>query len=62
MPIKKLLISLAKFRKDESGASAIEYGLFAALIAAVIAVTVGELGKEVRDSLAEVKDAIVERE
>lgn len=62
MPIKNLLKNLAKFRKDESGASAIEYGLFAALIAAVIAVTVGELGEEVRDSLAEVKDAIVERE
>ncbi|MFG6527205.1 Flp family type IVb pilin [Sulfitobacter sp. 1A10445] len=35
------------FARDEDGATAIEYGLFAALIAAVIVGTVGTLGGKV---------------
>ncbi|WP_296224173.1 Flp family type IVb pilin [Ralstonia sp. UBA689] len=35
---------ILKFLRDEQGATAIEYGLLAGLIAAVIAVTVGKLG------------------
>ncbi|MGB3024977.1 Flp family type IVb pilin [Paradevosia shaoguanensis] len=35
---------IAKFAKDESGATAIEYGLIAALIAVVIITAVGLLG------------------
>ena len=34
----------ARLRQDESGATAIEYGLIAALIAAVIIVAVGLIG------------------
>ena len=38
------IIRLKRFGKDESGATAIEYGLFAALIGAVIVGTVVTLG------------------
>jgi pilus assembly protein Flp/PilA len=38
---------LTRFMKNESGATAIEYGLIAAGIAAVIIVTVNELGGKV---------------
>lgn len=36
---------MSKFWKEEDGASAIEYGLLAALIAVVIATSVGSVGK-----------------
>ena len=35
----------ARFKKDESGATAIEYGLIAALIGVAIIVGAGSLGK-----------------
>ncbi len=35
---------MIRFFKDEEGATAVEYGLLVALIAAVIIVTVGTLG------------------
>jgi pilus assembly protein Flp/PilA len=35
---------VSRFLKDESGATAIEYGLIAALIAAVIVTAVGAIG------------------
>lgn len=35
---------VTRFLKDESGATAVEYGLIAALIAGVIIVAVGALG------------------
>ncbi len=37
---------ITRFAKDESGATAIEYGLIAALIAVVIIGAVGLLGKQ----------------
>lgn len=42
--MKKLTASLSRFWRDESGASAVEYGLLTALIAAVIVGTVATLG------------------
>jgi pilus assembly protein Flp/PilA len=36
---------VTRFMKDESGATAIEYGLIAALIAVVLVTAVGLLGK-----------------
>jgi pilus assembly protein Flp/PilA len=36
---------IARFAKDESGATAIEYGLIAALIALAIMVGAGQLGQ-----------------
>lgn len=38
---------IKKFARDEDGATAIEYGLFAALIAAVIVATIATLGGQV---------------
>jgi len=37
---------VSRFLKDESGATAIEYGLIAALIAAVIVTAVGLIGSK----------------
>jgi pilus assembly protein Flp/PilA len=45
MNMKKLL---NRFAKDESGATAIEYGLIAALIAVAIIVALGLLGNNLR--------------
>ncbi|MFZ1680921.1 MAG: Flp family type IVb pilin [Rhizobiaceae bacterium] len=40
---------VARFVKDESGATAIEYGLIAALIALAIVVGAGALGNSISD-------------
>ncbi|CEJ16196.1 Flp family type IVb pilin [Phreatobacter sp. AB_2022a] len=47
---------LARFAKDESGATAIEYGLIAAGIAAVIVFIVNSLGTKVNNALKTVND------
>ncbi len=60
MIMKKLRIYSARLRKNEDGATAIEYGLFAALIAAVIAVTVGTLGDSVKATFETVNKSISE--
>lgn len=41
---------LKKLRKNEEGATAIEYGLIAALIAVAIITIVGTLGETLRDT------------
>ena len=41
--------TLLNFLKDEEGATAIEYGLIAALIAGVIVAATTSLGQKVRD-------------
>ena len=41
---------VTRFLKDESGATAIEYGLIAALIAAVIVTAVGLIGKKLEST------------
>ncbi|MGN8062011.1 Flp family type IVb pilin [Ralstonia sp. 22111] len=38
--------AILKFIRDEQGATAVEYGLIAGLVAAAIAVAVGKLGTE----------------
>jgi pilus assembly protein Flp/PilA len=45
---------LVRFMKEEEGATAIEYGLLAALIAAVIVGTVGTLGGTVNTAFSNV--------
>jgi pilus assembly protein Flp/PilA len=40
---------MKRFAKDESGATAIEYGLIAALIAVVIITTLGTLGNNLKN-------------
>lgn len=43
-------IKLRRFFKDEKGATAIEYGLIASLIAVAIIVSVTNLGKNLGDT------------
>jgi pilus assembly protein Flp/PilA len=52
---------IAEFLSDRSGATAIEYALIAAGIAAVIIVTVGMLGTTVAGRYTAVKDALLEQ-
>ncbi|GAA0205105.1 MULTISPECIES: Flp family type IVb pilin [unclassified Aeromicrobium] len=47
-----------KDRRDEKGATAVEYGLLVALIAAVLIVVIGFLGGDVRDAFTGVETAI----
>ena len=53
-----LMQKLRSFLADEQGATAVEYGLMIALIAAAILVTVGLLGTELNNKFTTVKDAI----
>lgn len=46
MTRKTLKMAIRTFAKDEDGATAIEYGLFAALVGAVIVGTVATLGTQ----------------
>ena len=47
-----------RFMRDESGATAIEYGLIAALIAVVIITAVGLIGTELNETFTKVKDEL----
>ena len=49
---------LAEVRDNERGATAVEYGLIIALIAAAIVVIVGLLGTQVKDAFQTVCNAI----
>lgn len=46
----------ARFVKDESGATAIEYGLIAALIGVVMAGVAGEVGEEIEKAFEYIRD------
>lgn len=59
-PLRKLATRLIRFGKDESGATAIEYGLFAALIGAVIVGTVATLGGQTNSGFSTVSGALTE--
>lgn len=50
----------ARFLKDESGATAIEYGLIAALIAVAIIGGVSALGSSANATFTEISDKIAE--
>jgi pilus assembly protein Flp/PilA len=49
---------IARFRKDQSGATAIEYGLIAALIAAVLVLALTTLGTNLRTKFTDVGTAV----
>jgi pilus assembly protein Flp/PilA len=51
---------VARFVKDESGATAIEYGLIAALIALAIMVGAGALGNAIDDQFQSIADTMNE--
>ncbi len=53
--MKKLV---ARFSKDESGATAIEYGLIAAGIGVAIVTVVGEVGTELNNMFGTVKTGL----
>lgn len=48
----------ARFVKDESGATAIEYGLIAALIALAIMVGAGQLGNALDNKFTEIANEL----
>ncbi|MDH6230973.1 pilus assembly protein Flp/PilA [Mesorhizobium soli] len=48
----------ARFAKDESGATAIEYGLIAALIAVVIIAGAGMVGKSLNNKFTAISTAV----
>lgn len=50
--------AIARFVKDESGATAIEYGLIAAGIAVAVAAAMATLAPAIGDLLGEVETAI----
>jgi pilus assembly protein Flp/PilA len=49
---------VARFVKDESGATAIEYGLIAALIAVAIIMGAGALGSSLNSKFNDIKTAV----
>ena len=53
-----LMQKLRSFLADEQGATAVEYGLMIALIAAVILTAVNLLGTELNTKFTTVKDAV----
>lgn len=48
----------ARFMKDESGATAIEYGLIAALIAVAIIAGAGTLGKSLSEKFEDIAKTV----
>ena len=51
-------VKLAPFLKDEVGATAVEYGLLAALISVVIIVSVTAVGTQIVKTFTTVKNAL----
>ena len=49
---------ISKFIKNESGATAIEYGLIAALIAVVLIATLGDVGKSLKGNFEDIKTGL----
>lgn len=49
---------LKRFKNDESGATAIEYGLIAALIGTAIIVAVGAVGTNLNQTFERIRDSI----
>ena len=57
-PRKAIHNTIRLFCKDEDGATAIEYGLFAALVGAVIVGTVVTLGQQTNAGFDTMSDAL----
>jgi pilus assembly protein Flp/PilA len=54
----KVMSKIKSFLSDESGATAIEYGLIAAGIAIAIIVVVGQVGDNLLGTFEEVRDGL----
>jgi len=50
--------TFSRFMSDESGATAIEYGLIAALISIAAIVLMGEVGTELQETFTSVRDGL----
>lgn len=50
--------AIKKFMADEEGATAVEYGLIAALIAVVIIMSVTDVGTKLKAVFDSIKDAL----
>ena len=57
---KTLRTALMTFGQDEDGATAIEYGLFAALVGAVIVGTIATLGGQTNTGFTTMSTALTE--
>jgi pilus assembly protein Flp/PilA len=53
-----MFISDLKAKRDDRGATAVEYGMLVALIAAVIVTIVGVLGNQVNAAFTTISDAL----
>lgn len=53
-----MIAQLKSFLKNEDGATAIEYGLIAALIGVVIIVAVGQVGTGISDTFTTIADKL----
>ncbi len=53
-----MLSAVTAPKKDEKGATAVEYGLLVALVAAVIVAAVGFLGEDINDAFESIVTAI----
>jgi len=49
---------LSKFVRDESGATAIEYGLIAALVAVVLVTALGAMGNKLSGTFTKVSNSL----
>jgi len=49
---------VSRFMKDESGATAIEYGLIAALIAVVLVTALGAIGTALNEKFTDISNAV----
>ena len=56
--MSKFTSAVRTFIADEEGVTALEYGMIAALIAAVIVTTVGELGTSVNTAFDTIANAL----
>ena len=49
---------ISRFAKDESGATAIEYGLIAALIAVALITVLGTMSGQLKDTFTKVENSL----
>jgi pilus assembly protein Flp/PilA len=57
--MSKFISAVRTFMSDEEGVTALEYGMIAALIAAVIVTVVQELGTDVKKAFTTIATALV---
>ena len=56
--LTRLYVQLSALRREERGATAVEYGMLVALIAAVIVAVVVILGGQINTAFTKIRDAL----